>query len=76
MKNKTTFLNIQKYYNDNPENKITYHLTARNKNYIHNIVEPDLPSMYQVALKGRTESLLFPIHVLDILKQVLAFSAR
>lgn len=75
MKNKTTFPNIQNYYNDNPDNKITYHLTARNDNYIHNI-EPDLPSMYQVALKARTESLLFPIHVLDILKQVLVFSAR
>lgn len=32
-----------------------YHLTARNENYIHNI-EPDLPSMYQVALKERTVS--------------------
>lgn len=53
-----------------------YHLTARNENYIHNIAEPDLSSMYQIALKGRIESLLFLIYALDILKQVLALSAR
>lgn len=34
MENKATYFNIQKYYDDNPENKIMYHLIARNKIYI------------------------------------------